>query len=91
MKAGLIESSPGVNGGYRLRRDKAEVSFLEVIQAIEGAASLFHCDAVLEHSGCLIQEVMADAEHQMEAYLQERKLVELVGQLHQRPDVSALR
>jgi Rrf2 family protein len=87
VKAGLIESSPGVNGGYRMTRDKADVSFLQVIEAIEGTASLFACDAGLEHSGCLIQEVMADAEHRMEAFLQERKLVELVGQLH---DVSAL-
>lgn len=87
VKAGMIESSPGVNGGYRLTRNKAEVSFLEVIQAIEGTASWFHCDAGLEHSGCLIQGVMADAEQRMEAYLRERKLVELVGQLN---DVSAL-
>lgn len=89
VKAGLIESSPGVNGGYRLRRNKAEVSFLEVIQAIEGTASWFHCDAGLEHSGCVIQQVMADAEHQMEAYLHERKLVEQVGQLND-ADVRAL-
>jgi Rrf2 family protein len=87
VKAGMIESSPGVNGGYRLTRNKADLSFLEVIQAIEGTASLFHCDAGLEHQGCLIQEVMADAEQQMETYLQRRKLVELVAQLG---DVSAL-
>src|SRR5690348_17182230 len=59
VKAGLIESSPGVNGGYRLRRNKAAVSFLEVIEAIEGTASWFACEAGLEHSGCLIQQVMA--------------------------------
>ncbi len=87
VKAGLIESTPGVNGGYKLARNKAELSFLEVIQAIEGTASLFHCDAGEDHQGCLIQGVMAQAEQQMEAYLHERKLVELVGQLG---DVIAL-
>jgi Rrf2 family protein len=87
VKAGLIESSPGVNGGYRLAKNKSEVSFLEIIQAIEGTASWFHCDAGLAHPGCLIQGVMTEAEHRMEAYLRERKLVELVGQL---PDVSTL-
>jgi Rrf2 family protein len=89
VKAGLIESSPGVNGGYRLRRNKAEVSFLEVIEAIEGTASWFACEAGLEHSGCLIQQVMINAERQMDAYLREHKLVELVGQLRD-ADIRAL-
>ncbi|MBV9228502.1 MAG: Rrf2 family transcriptional regulator [Chloroflexi bacterium] len=84
VKASMIESTPGINGGYKLTRNKEDISFLEVIQAIEGTASLFHDE---DHRGCLIQEVMANAEQQMEDYLKERKLVELVGQLG---DVSAL-
>lgn len=81
VKAGMIESTPGIHGGYRLTRSKEEISFLDVIHAIEGTASLFHCDDGEDHRGCLIQEVMTQAEQQMEAYLKERKLVELVGQL----------
>ena len=87
VKAGMIESTPGINGGYRLRRNKADLSFLEVIHAIEGTASLFQCHDGEEHQGCLIQGVMTQAEQQMEAYLKERKLVELVEQLG---DVNAL-
>ena len=87
VKANMISSTPGINGGYKLTRNKADLSFLEVIQAIEGTASLFHCDDGEDHQGCLIQGVMTQAEQQMEAYLKERKLVELVGQLG---DVSAL-
>ena len=90
VKAGLIKSSPGVNGGYRLTRNRGDISFLDVIQAIEGTASWFRCDAGFEHSGCLIQEVMADAKRQMEAYLRERKLVELVGRPGQPSYVSTL-
>ena len=81
VKAGMIESTPGVNGGYKLRRNKGDISFLDVIHAIEGTASLFHCDDGEDHQGCLIQGVMTQAEQQMETYLKERKLVELVGQL----------
>jgi Rrf2 family protein len=81
VKAGLIESTPGINGGYRLTRNKADISFLEVIEAIEGTASLFHCGPGETHRGCLIQEVMGKAEQQMEDYLKKRKLVDLVGQL----------
>jgi Rrf2 family protein len=81
VKAGMIASTPGVNGGYKLTRNKEDISFLDVIQAIEGTASLFHCDDGEDHQGCLIQEVMTQAEQQMEDYLKKRKLVELVGQL----------
>jgi Rrf2 family protein len=78
VKAGMIESTPGIHGGYRLTRNKADLSFLDVIHAIEGTASLFHCCTGLHHDGCLIQEVMMNAEGQMEDYLKERKLIELV-------------
>ena len=87
VKAGMISSTPGINGGYKLTGNKADLSFLEVIHAIEGTASLFHCGVGEDHQGCLIQDVMAHAEQQMEDYLKERKLVELVGQLG---DVNAL-
>ncbi|CAM3537943.1 RrF2 family transcriptional regulator [Marinicrinis lubricantis] len=80
VKAGLIQSVPGSGGGYRLRRKQEEISFLDVIQAIEGNASLFECS--LEHeSECLIQKVVLDAEHHMEQYLQNKKLADLVPQL----------
>jgi Rrf2 family protein len=78
VKAGMIESTPGAHGGYRLTRNREELSFLDVIHAIEGTASLFHCGDSKDHQGCLIQEVMAQAEQQMEDYLKGRKLVELV-------------
>ena len=81
VKAGMIESTPGVKGGYKLTRNKEDISFLDVIHAIEGTASLFHCDDGKDHQGCLIQGVMTQAEQQMETYLKERKLVELVGKL----------
>lgn len=80
VKAGLIESTPGVHGGYRLTRNQEDISFLDVIQAIEGTASLFHCGVEHHHHNpdCLIQEVMMNAERQMEDYLKEYKLVDLV-------------
>jgi Rrf2 family protein len=76
VKAGLIASTPGVNGGYTLIKPKEDLSFLDVIQAIEGASSMFHCGAGLQHSSCVIQQVMLEAEAQLEAALQARKLVE---------------
>lgn len=80
VKAGLIESTPGIHGGYKLTKKKEDLSFLDVIHAIEGTASLFHCGAGLQHDACLIQHVMMDAEQRLEEYLQDRKLVEFAGE-----------
>ena len=77
VKAGLIESTPGIHGGYKLVKNNADLSFLDVIHAIEGTATAFHCGAGLQHDSCLIQQVMMDAEQQLEEYLKARKLVEL--------------
>ena len=76
VKAGLVESAPGINGGYKLTKNQADVSFLDVIQAIEGTASSFHCGAGLRHDACVIQNVMMEAEQQLEDYLRARKLIE---------------
>jgi Rrf2 family protein len=76
VKAGLIQSAPGANGGYRLRRKQEEISFLDIIRAIEGSASLFECS--LDHgSECLIQQVVLDAERQMEQFLQNKKIADV--------------
>ena len=36
QRAGLVESWPGRAGGYRLARDPASISLLDVIEAVEG-------------------------------------------------------
>lgn len=79
VKAGLIVSTPGVHGGYKLIRNREDVSFLDIINAIEGTALLFHCGSGLQHDACVIQHVMLDAEHQLENYLAQRKLVEFAN------------
>lgn len=77
VKAGLIQSVSGVNGGYRLRQRGEDISFLDVIQAIEGTASLYECS--LDHgSKCLIQQVVIEAERQMEDYLKHKKIADLI-------------
>lgn len=76
VKAGLIQSSTGANGGYRVRSRQEDISFLDVIHAIEGTASLFECS--IEHgTGCMIQQVVMDAEQQMEHYLRSKKIADL--------------
>ncbi|MHA6530544.1 RrF2 family transcriptional regulator [Paenibacillus sp. BAC0078] len=40
---GILRAVPGVNGGYELARPADQITFLDVIQAIEGRQQLFRC------------------------------------------------
>lgn len=88
-KAGIVRSTPGVTGGYELARDPKNISFWDVVEAIEGSSNLFQCEGILKtmvintdeeiekYSGdcpCIIKDVMLDAEEQMRKYLREKSL-----------------
>ena len=76
VKAGLIESVSGASGGYTLRKTAESISFMDVIQAIEGSGMFFECGLQQENK-CPIQKVMNEAEMIMEQYLQNKKLFEI--------------
>ena len=43
QRAALVTSQPGPNGGYRLTRDPAEITLLEIVEALEGSVPLDQC------------------------------------------------
>ena len=45
-KAGIVRAAQGVRGGYRLAREPAEISVLDVVDAIEGDKPLFDCQEI---------------------------------------------
>ena len=49
--AGLIHTSRGARGGVELARPAAEISVLEVVEAIDGPIALNEC--VLDPEGCV--------------------------------------
>ena len=51
--AGLVESFRGSNGGYRLARDAASISVIEIVEAIEGRVGVTECSG--EHSNCELE------------------------------------
>jgi Rrf2 family protein len=77
VKADLIQSTPGVNGGYSLRKPKPEINFYDVIQAIEGSGALFTCE-MDENRTCQIEQVMRDAEEKMVNHLKEKRIYDIV-------------
>ena len=97
-KAGLVRSTPGVNGGYELARPAAEITFLDVVEAVEGPVSLFQCRnirtcSILDREGtapayvrkgtCAIHAVMLEAETQVRSHLRSKTLAWLHEGLQQ--------
>ena len=86
-KAGLITSTPGVKGGYRLLRSPEECTFFDIIQAIEGKESLLNC--MMSHDGkwnrdCLIERAVADSEDKMKDELAHKTIAGILNQMQER-------
>ena len=47
-QAGLVDGFRGANGGYRLARDAAEISLVEIVEAMEGPLGMTECSV---HAG----------------------------------------
>jgi len=46
QKAGIVHAAEGVRGGYRLARAPADISVLDIVDAIEGKKPLFDCQEI---------------------------------------------
>jgi Rrf2 family protein len=81
-KAGIVRSVQGVKGGYELARRAEDLTFWDVVEAIEGSSYLFQCAEVRQNNilvvsekpllncPCLIKVVMQKAEDEMRKYLE---------------------
>jgi Rrf2 family protein len=74
---GIVRAAPGVNGGYELARPADQITFLDVIQVIEGRQQLFECS----NSGSRQHQLLAregDAQRDQECQGKNECLVEKV-------------
>jgi len=51
-RAGLLTTSRGPRGGYRLARPAGEISLWEVAEAIEGSGAAFRCTEIRQRGPC---------------------------------------
>jgi Rrf2 family protein len=83
QRARLVEATPGRTGGYRLSRDAAGISLLEVIEAVEGDSRRQTC--VLrggpcgKDGHCDVHDVFFRGQEAMLATLEAETLAELAG------------
>lgn len=51
-RAGVVITSPGPTGGYRLAKAPKDISFLDIVEAIEGKRSTFQCTEIRANNPC---------------------------------------
>src|SRR3954454_9824065 len=47
VKGGIVQSTPGVKGGYELTKSPKKITFYDVVIAIEGAQPIFQCKNII--------------------------------------------
>lgn len=94
-KAGIVSASEGIRGGYRLAREPAQITVLDVVDAIEGDKPLFDCQEIRGRCAvfggrapgwatdgvCAIHAVMLRAEKRMREELAATSLADLARTL----------
>lgn len=90
-KAGIVEASGGIRGGYRLAKAPKDISVLDVVDAIDGRKALFDCQEIrgrcalfdndppkwANRGVCGIHAVMLNAEQVMRSELAKSSLASL--------------
>lgn len=50
--AGIVTGTLGPSGGYRLAKRPDELTFLEIVEAVEGKGRSFQCSEIRQNSPC---------------------------------------
>ena len=83
VKAGIVNSTRGPKGGFRLHRPADSVSLLEVYEAIEGAVEPASClfgTAVCGREACIFGGYLEEFDSRFRSYLAGTTLGELARQ-----------
>ncbi|MGH6674227.1 MAG: RrF2 family transcriptional regulator [Xanthobacteraceae bacterium] len=93
QKAGIVQSSGGKSGGFRLARTADKISVLDVVDAVEGGSPLFRCREIRKNcvlfqnrdpdwsrrGVCAIHATMLAAEGRMRDVLAQKTVASLAG------------
>ena len=92
-QCGILESIPGPRGGYRLARPADTITFLDIVEAIEGETSAFRCTEIRQRGPvhntapdayrlpCAIHTVMRTAESAWKEALRQQTIGEMAQHL----------
>ena len=78
VRAGIVTSKKGVGGGFAMARKPSDISFLEVLEALEGPVAVNRCQSPLEYceqeGNCAMEHVWARAQEALLTVLRESTL-----------------
>lgn len=80
-RAGLVRSTRGPKGGFRLRRPPAEISLLDVYEAVDGRVEASAClfgTPVCGRATCIFGDYLTEFDERFASYLANTTLGELV-------------
>ena len=80
-RAGVLRSQRGVKGGYTLRRDPADVTVLDIIEAVDGPIG-----GASDDSGCPVSEVWAEGASRLVSAFGSVSVADLVEREARRAD-----
>lgn len=92
-QAGIVSTTTGPYGGYKLAKSPENISFLEVVEAVEGKTKTFNCKEIRRNNPCLakadrkfsslcgIAAVMNEADEAWRNSLRKKKLSDITDNL----------
>lgn len=98
-QAKLVETTLGPTGGYRLNRSPRDISFLDIVEAVEGRTTTFNCTEIRQNNPCStgkakgvceIAQVMYNADEAWREVLRSTTLEMLSKQLEQKLSAAQL-
>jgi Rrf2 family protein len=83
VRAGMVESIRGMNGGFRLAKKPSEISLLDIMAAIQGPAAINLCAVdsrkCRRSSTCSVHPVWVELRRDVNRKLQEQTIDQLAG------------
>ncbi|MFJ6676375.1 RrF2 family transcriptional regulator [Actinosynnema sp. NPDC091369] len=92
VKAGVLAATTGPRGGFRLARPAAEITLLQVVEAVDGASSPYECQEIRQRGrgalpaedcrdACVLAAKMADAHAAWRRTLAADSLADVLAEL----------
>ncbi|GAA4608714.1 Rrf2 family protein [Actinoplanes octamycinicus] len=90
VRAGVLTATTGPRGGFRLARDAARITLLDIVEAVDGAAQPYECREIRQQgrgalspeecrSPCILARKMAEAHDAWRQSLAATTLADIVA------------
>jgi len=93
VRAGIVSSSPGLTGGFRLRLAPSEVALIQIVEAVDGLAQFRQCFTGIaecnELSPCPMHDSWQKVKDEILRYLRETTLAQVVEAWDRRGSAEA--